>query len=193
MDFPFSVTSLQKIADRLDEKYTVPDILQKLEELAFGEEQLFFNRLRTVISEVAHDEPDIRNQFITTLNVSQCASMALPRLFHLCKVGLIAILQTLSYVKVTRMAEIKNMDPDVRKMFHKIAETIMFACYEICVKNKARLLGYEAWETVPYSEMKLPLFSTTHRLDKGAWNEFMELLSHRKEIMHPSPENCILF
>jgi len=194
---PMPPEQVKIFMDRFEEKYTIPDIINFLNELHLGGEQAWFGRLKGMIRELLADQPETQVQVIGMINFGQCVTLAFPRIFHLVNSGMVFILGTLEHLKITRLQETKNMDPDTVWLFYKIISTVFVACSRIVGANKSKLFGREPWETVSFTEdlrkMKSPGGLPMPKIvDEGTWKEFMTFLSGRRDVMNPPQEACCI-
>lgn len=186
------VEHLKIFTQRLNERYTIKEIIKLLENLKLGKEQAWFEELKTVFREMFEDYPTTLSYFIGSLNTCQLAALAVPRIFHLIKACMIFLAQT---VGVERLADLEYMDLDVMILYRRIMSTLICACTKLLSTNKSSIFNKGHWSPVNITEAeakKINQASVTKLIDFGVWNEFMDFLITREEVMRPPQEICIM-
>ncbi len=189
------VEHLKIFTQRLNERYTIKEIIELLENLKLGKEQAWFEGLKTVFREVFEDYPTTLTYFIGSLNTGQLSALAFPRIFHLIKACMIFLAQTVGYLRVERLADLEYMDLDVIILYQRIMSTLIGACMKLLSTNKSSIFNKGHWSPVNITEAeakKINQASVAKLIDFGVWNEFMDFLIIREEVMRPPQEICIM-
>jgi len=194
---PLSSEDMKTLIERFNEKYSIEELIALLEELKPGTEQAWFAKVKEVFRDIIEEDfPKVFSRFLGVFNVGHCISLGFPRIFHMSKVCMIFLLETLEPLKIVRLSEMADkMGPETTALFQKIVSTVFAASLSLMNSNKANVLNLKPWVVVDISEEKAKEMNASigeKMVDIGIWKEFMEFLETRSDVMRPPQEQCII-
>ena len=182
-------------SQKFNSRYTISQLIELLEDLKLGREQEWFRKLKTIFTEVLEDTPDTLPYLIGFLNTGQLSALAFPRIFHLIKVFSIFLIQTLEYLGIERLSEMKSANTDVLILYKRILSTLIAACARLLSVNSRCILNRGEWSSVKITSADAKIMNQSldgKLIDYGVWNEFMDFLETRENLMRPPTETCIM-
>lgn len=175
----FSGLKREEIIDKIDDKYTLQEIIEFLKELEFGNEQEWFDKLNTELNDILGEN----NEFVNKINILRCTALTIPRPFHLSIHTIIFISQLLCDIGVTSIKEPKYFEEDLKNMYGRTLTTISTASTLIVVENMMKS-NYGEWKVPELTKEHLNLRIGNKRgIDIGVWNEFIEYIENETTIL----------
>lgn len=172
-----SEDSLMEICDRIDTKYSIPELIQFLERYELIDSEQWLSELKYYLIEF---------KVYTLLNSFDYFKeylLTYPRILRLIVYAFKFILKTLVDVNITRFYHTNPMNKEFVSVFQRETSTVFHCSLKLCMRNAGYIQTNDIWYPVLCSEKDLKLVHDDQKIiDIGVWKEYIEYLEQEKAL-----------
>jgi len=166
-----SEEKLIDICDRIDTKYTIPELIQFLERYYAIDKEQWLEEFKYYLIEFKVQD------LLKSFDYFKEYLLKYPRIFHLIICAFRFILQTLVDVKITKFYQTNPLCQEFVTVFQRVISTVFHCSMKLCVTNANYHNTNDRWETITCSDHEKNLvFNGQKIIDIGAWKEYLEYL-----------------
>jgi hypothetical protein len=171
-----------EILDKIDSKFSIPELILFLRRHETTENQKWLWELSYYAKEILEGETYTRfEEFKNYLSKH-------PRILSVFVNGILFILKALNDIKITHFYQTNPMEKEFVDCFQKMVTTVFHASMKLLMKNRNNLENVEVWELEYWNKNDLysPLYKGEKIIDTGVWNEYFEFLEKETCVLKPN-------
>jgi hypothetical protein len=171
-----------EILDKIDSKFSIPELILFLRRHETTENQKWLWELSYYAKEILEGETYTRfEEFKNYLSKH-------PRILSVFVNGILFILKALNDIKITHFYQTNPMEKEFVDCFQKMVTTVFHASMKLLMKNRNNLENVEVWELEYWNKNDLysPLYKGEKIIDTGVWNEYFEFLEIETCVLKPN-------
>lgn len=158
-----------EIVSKVDENYTLQEILDFLKEYQQGKEEEWFDNFTCKFEHMFGENKEIMNEF----HMFRHVSTSMPDTLNISIHTMIFFSQFLCDIGVSSIKESNSFEGDTKILYNRIFQTVMMCMMELTCA-KLFNMSFEEW---------FKLKPTKGQCDIGAWNEFANYVKNETDIL----------
>lgn len=152
-----------EILDKIDSKYSIPELILFLRRYDISETQKWLEELSYYAKEILESET------YTSFEEFKNYLSKHPRILSVFVGGILFTLKALNDIKITYFYQTNPMEQEFVDCYQKMVTTVFHASMKLLMKNRNNLENAEEWELEYWNknDLRSPLFKGEKLIDTG--------------------------